>query len=115
MVIIKQNVTNTIVLPLKDYFTNEQMRNLQAIEVTIGEKNKNEQVRKLFYVTDKDKSDINFIRHNNSIEFALNATESSYWKYQVPAQIRIKNRDNVIASSDIFYCYIEPSLSAEEF
>lgn len=114
MIVITQNVTTNLSIPLTDYFSKEQLQNIIAIELTLGEKT--QQVRKLWYNYDRSRSTMTFIQHTNTLNLKINAAESAQWLYQIPAQIRIKDRTgNISANSNIFYAFVQPTLSAEEF
>lgn len=113
MIIIEQNTTSKIVLPLADYFEAVDLKNIIAIEVTFG--TKPHQSRKLWYIYDGEKTNMTFVKSTNCLDIKLLPSESAYWRHQVPIQIRIKNRQDKIISSDIFYANIKTILSAEEF
>lgn len=113
MIIIEQNTTNTVPVFLLEYFDAKDVQNAMAIEITFG--TKPDQVRKLWYAADKNKSNAIFVKNTSAVECILSAADTNKWRYQVPMQIRIKDRKNIIKSSDIFYAYIQTTLSAEEF
>ena len=113
MIVIEQNTTNNLTLPLKEYFEASILNNIVAAEITFGQGK--EQIRKLWYAFDPIKSNASYIKSNNTIKLTLTPEDSLKWKYQIPIQIRIKTKDGFTPSSKIFYGYIQTVLSGEDF
>jgi hypothetical protein len=111
--IIQKNSVNELTFKLAQYFDDAVLTDIIAIEITFG--TKKYQVRKLWYLYDNLNSTATFNRTHLTLKVKLTAEESSKWQYQVPVQIRIKNKSNKITTSEIFYLYIQEGLSAEEF
>ena len=111
MLIIDQNTTSDFTIPMKDYFSNFNARNSMVVEITIGKGN--EQTRHLWYNANKSKSTMTYNSASDSFTMRLTQEETVKWKYQVPIQIRVKELDGTITRSDLFYAYINPSLSNE--
>ena len=112
--IITKGTTNTIKLPLAQYFEEDNLRTMIAAEVTFGATSA-ERVRKLWYRDNRSISTMSIDRLGNNLCIELNPMETIKWNYQVPVQIRIKKKDNDIICSNIFYANINMSLSTEEF
>ena len=113
MLIIEQNTTTYLKLPLLEYFQSEIIPHIIAAELTLGSgKNK---ARKLWYSYDRSRSTMNFNKNTHNLEITVTPADSQQWQYQIPIQIRVKTKDGNIHASNVVYGYIKPILSTEEF
>ena len=112
--IITKGSTNTINIPLTQYFNSNDLKLMIAAEATFGATS-NERVRKLWYKDNKSNSTMAIDRSGINLIIELNGAETSKWNYQIPIQIRIRKKSNDIVASNIFYANINMSLSTEEF
>lgn len=111
--IIQQGTTSKMSLPLKDLFAAEQLKNIIAIEVVIG--TANQQIKFHWYSYDFTKTNLAFDKNTQTLNFTISPEQSHQWRYQVPVQVRIKDKNNTINNSQVFYAYIQAALSAEDF
>ena len=110
--IIGQNTTNKLNIPLKLFFSDINWNNINKIVIIFGtDKNT---VQKRWDAFDKINSTMDYNRTNASLLVTLSQAETKQWNYQIPIQIRIKTKDGTVTNSKIFYGYINPCLSNEE-
>lgn len=111
--IIQKYSTTDLIFNLAQYFDSTVLTDIIAAEITFG--TGVNQVRKLWYAYDVHRSSATYNRTQKSLKVSLCNAETANWKYQIPIQIRVKNKANKIDTSIVFYAYIQEALSTEDF